>query len=159
MRRWSGGKNLLDWRRQGFDRLPQLFGLDGRARNIKDKRENEVKPFYSQLLKRPDVMRRRLSGRRSSHSMNVVVSGLDVHKDYTYATILGPDGEKLAQRKMPNEEVPDFLKPYGVERVAMEATTSIAPSTGSSRRKGTTSSSPTRRRQGTSRRPASSGQG
>jgi len=28
--------------------------------------------------------------------MNVVVSGLDVHKDYTYATILGPDGEKLA---------------------------------------------------------------
>ena len=59
--------------------------------------------------------------------MSAVVSGLDVHKDYTYATILGPDGEKLAQRKMPNEEVPDFLKPYGVERVAMEATTSIAP--------------------------------
>jgi transposase len=59
--------------------------------------------------------------------MNVIVSGLDVHKDYTYATILGPDGEKLAQRKMPNEEVPAFLKPYRVERVAMEATTSIAP--------------------------------
>ena len=54
--------------------------------------------------------------------MNVVVSGLDVHKDYTYATILGPNGEKLAQRKMPNEEVPTFLKPYRVERVAMEAT-------------------------------------
>ena len=30
--------------------------------------------------------------------MNVVVSGLDVHKDYTYATILGPDEKKLAQR-------------------------------------------------------------
>ena len=59
--------------------------------------------------------------------MNVVVSGLDVHKEYTYATILGPDGEKLAQRRMPNEDVPDFLKPYRVERVAMEATTSIAP--------------------------------
>jgi len=28
---------------------------------------------------------------------------------------------------MPNEEVPAFLKPYRVERVAMEATTSIAP--------------------------------
>ena len=28
---------------------------------------------------------------------------------------------------MPNEEVPDFLKPYQVERVAMEATPSIAP--------------------------------
>ena len=28
---------------------------------------------------------------------------------------------------MPNDEVPAFLKPYRVERVAMEATTSIAP--------------------------------
>jgi len=72
-------------------------------------------------------MRRRLSGRRSSHSMSSIVSGLDVHKEYTYATILGPDGEKLAQRRMPNEEVPAFLKSHGVERVAMEATTSIAP--------------------------------
>jgi transposase len=59
--------------------------------------------------------------------MNVVVSGLDVHKEYTYATILGPDGEKLAQRKIQNEEVSDFLRPYQVERVAMEASTSIAP--------------------------------
>jgi len=59
--------------------------------------------------------------------MSAVVSGLDVHKEYTYATILGPDGERLAQGRMPNEEVPAFLKPYRVERVAMEATTSIAP--------------------------------
>ena len=59
--------------------------------------------------------------------MSVVVSGLDVHKEYTYATIMGPDGEKMAQRRMPNEEVPASLKPYRVERVAMEATTSIAP--------------------------------
>ena len=59
--------------------------------------------------------------------MSAIVSGLDVHKEYTYATILGPGGEKLAQRRMPNEEVPAFLKPYRVERVAMEATTSIAP--------------------------------
>ena len=63
--------------------------------------------------------------------MNVVVSGLDVHKDYTYATILGPNGEKLAQRKMPNEEAPAFLKPYQVERVAMEAPPQAShPSTG-----------------------------
>ena len=59
--------------------------------------------------------------------MSAYVSGLDVHKEYTYATVLGSDGEKLAQRRMPNEEVPAFLKPYRMERVAMEATTSIAP--------------------------------
>ena len=61
-------------------------------------------------------MRSRLSGRRSSHPMSAIVSGLDVHKEYTYATILGQGGEKLAQGRMPNEEVPAFLKPYRVER-------------------------------------------
>ena len=50
-----------------------------------------------------------------------------MHKRYTYATILGPDGETVAQKKMNNEEVPRFLKPHPVEHVAMEATTSIAP--------------------------------
>ena len=59
--------------------------------------------------------------------MSAHVCGLDVHKKYTYATILGPDGEILAQKKMDNEEVPAFLKPYPVEHMAMEATTSIAP--------------------------------
>jgi len=59
--------------------------------------------------------------------MSAVVSGLDVHEEYTYATVLGPDVERLVQRRVPNEEVPAFLKPYRVERVAMEATTSIAP--------------------------------
>jgi len=59
--------------------------------------------------------------------MSAHVCGLDVHKKYTYATILGPDGEILAQKKMGNEEVPGFLEPYPVEHVAMEATTSIAP--------------------------------
>jgi hypothetical protein len=38
-----------------------------------------------------------------------------------------PDREKLVQKRMPNKEVPAFLKPYGVERVTMEASTSIAP--------------------------------
>jgi transposase len=59
--------------------------------------------------------------------MSAFVSGLDVHKEYTYTTVLSPDGELLTHGKMPNEEVPTFLKPYRVERVAMEATTSIAP--------------------------------
>ena len=59
--------------------------------------------------------------------MNAHVCGLDMHEKYIYATILGPDGEILAQKKMGNEEVPAFLEPYPVEHVAMEATTSIAP--------------------------------
>jgi transposase len=46
---------------------------------------------------------------------------------YTFPTIFDQDGEIVTQRRMPNEEVPDFLKPYGVEQVAMEATTNIAP--------------------------------
>jgi len=59
--------------------------------------------------------------------MSALVCGLDVHKESTYATILGPDGEIVAKKRMPNEEVPGFLKPQRVERVAMEASTSIAP--------------------------------
>lgn len=58
--------------------------------------------------------------------MSAYVCGLDVHKRYTYATIMGPDGEILAQGKILNKEVSGFLKPYPVEHVAMEATTSIA---------------------------------
>ncbi len=55
-------------------------------------------------------MKNGLPVRCSSHSMSAVVSGLDVHKEYTYATILGLGGEKLAQRRMPNEEVPAFRR-------------------------------------------------
>jgi len=59
--------------------------------------------------------------------MSALICGLDVHKESTYATILAPDGEIVTQRRMPNEEVPGFLRPHGVERVAIEASTSIAP--------------------------------
>ena len=59
--------------------------------------------------------------------MSAYFCGLDVHKRYTFATILGPEGETLAQKKMNNEEVPAFLRSYPVEHIAMEATTSIAP--------------------------------
>jgi hypothetical protein len=31
--------------------------------------------------------------------MSAFVCGLDVHKESTYATILGPDGEVVAQRR------------------------------------------------------------
>ena len=87
--------------------------------------------------------------------MSAVVCGLDVHKESTYAIILDPDGEVLAQRRMKSEDIPGFLEPFGVDRVAMEASTYIIPSTGGWSKKGTTSRSATRRRRGTSRRPES----
>jgi transposase len=59
--------------------------------------------------------------------MSAFFCGLDVHKESTYATILGQDGEVVAQRRKSNEEIPTFLKPYPVEKVAMEASTNIAP--------------------------------
>lgn len=59
--------------------------------------------------------------------MSAVVSGLDGHKEYTYATIMDQEGGIVARDGMPNEEIPAFLKPHGVERVAMEATIGIAP--------------------------------
>jgi len=43
-----------------------------------------------------------------------------------YAPILGLDCKIVAQRRIPNEEVPAFLKPHGVEKVVMEASTGIA---------------------------------
>jgi len=56
------------------------------------------------------------SGRRSSHSMTALVCGLDVHKESIYATILDLDGEVITQRRMPNGEVPDFLRPHRLEK-------------------------------------------
>jgi transposase len=65
--------------------------------------------------------------RRSSHIMNAIYCGLDVHKESTYATILDRDGQVVTQKRMRNEEVPGFLEPYSVEKVAMEASTYIIP--------------------------------
>ena len=59
--------------------------------------------------------------------MSAVVCGLDVHSETTYATVLGPDGRIVAQNRVPSELVPAFLRPYGVERVGLEASTYIAP--------------------------------
>ena len=68
------------------------------------------------------------SGRRSSHSMTALVCGLDVHKESIYATILDLDDEVITQRRMPNEEVPDFLRPHRLEKDSHGgASTSITP--------------------------------
>ena len=48
-------------------------------------------------------MRSRLSVRRLSHDMSAYVCGLDVHKESTYATVLGLDGKTVAQGRMRNE--------------------------------------------------------
>jgi transposase len=57
----------------------------------------------------------------------IVVRGLDVHKETTYATVLDRDGQVLVQRKMPNEDIPRFLEPIHPEKLAMEASTYIIP--------------------------------
>lgn len=46
-------------------------------------------------------------------------------KEHTYAIVLGPNGEIIAKSKMDDKEAYSFLKPYRVEHVAIEATTSI----------------------------------
>jgi hypothetical protein len=63
----------------------------------------------------------------SSFSMNALYCGLDVHKESTYATIINVFGEVQIQRRTKNEEIPEFLEPLQVEKVAMEASTYIMP--------------------------------
>jgi hypothetical protein len=72
-------------------------------------------------------MKEVISQRRSCHSINAVFYGLDVHKELTYATVLDHAGQVVTQRRMKNEEVPEFLEPLHVEKVAMEASTYIIP--------------------------------
>jgi len=57
--------------------------------------------------------------------MSAVVCRLDVHKESTYSTVLDPEGEMLARRRIPNDEIPSFLEPLGIDKVAMEASTYI----------------------------------
>jgi hypothetical protein len=65
--------------------------------------------------------------RRSGHTRSAVYCGLDVHKESTYASVLDQTGQVVTQRRMRNEEVPEFLEPFGIEKVAMEASTYIIP--------------------------------
>ena len=59
--------------------------------------------------------------------MSTVFWELDVHKETKYATVLDSMGQVVTQRRMRNEEVPEFLEPLKVEKVAMEASTYIIP--------------------------------
>jgi transposase len=59
--------------------------------------------------------------------MNTIYCGLDVHKETTYATIINIYGEVQTQKRMKNEEIPNFLEPYQVEKVATEASTYVMP--------------------------------
>ena len=61
-------------------------------------------------------MRNDLFGRRSSHVVSAFV-GLDVHAEHTFATVLDRDGRVVAQRRMMNEHVPNFLRLFNVEKV------------------------------------------
>jgi hypothetical protein len=47
--------------------------------------------------------------------------GLDVHSEHTFATALDENGRVVAQRRMMNELVPNFLRLFNVERVGVEA--------------------------------------
>jgi transposase len=59
--------------------------------------------------------------------MSVVVCGLDVHKETTYATLLDPSDQALIQRKMQNQDIPAFLKMTHPDKLTMEASTYIIP--------------------------------
>jgi transposase len=51
--------------------------------------------------------------------------GLDVHKDWTFATVLDQSGRVVAQRKLAN--VPSFLEKFNVEKIGLESSTYIVP--------------------------------
>jgi hypothetical protein len=53
--------------------------------------------------------------------------GLDVHKDWTFATVLDQTGRVVAQRKLANEHVPSFLEQFNVLKVGLESSTYIVP--------------------------------
>jgi len=53
--------------------------------------------------------------------------GLDVHKDFTFATVLDQAGRVVVQRKLPNELVPSFLESFNVERIGLRARTCSIP--------------------------------
>ncbi|MGC8999277.1 MAG: IS110 family transposase, partial [Candidatus Bathyarchaeia archaeon] len=53
--------------------------------------------------------------------------GLDVHKDWTFATVLDQNGRVVVQRRLPNELVPSFVGNFHVEKIGLEASTYVAP--------------------------------
>ena len=71
-------------------------------------------------------MRRVKCLRRSSHAMSAYV-GLDVHKEWAFATVLDQDGRVVVQRKLPNEHVPSFVGNFKVEKGRFGSLNSLSP--------------------------------
>jgi transposase len=70
--------------------------------------------------------------------MSSLVCGLDIHKNSVYATVMSYGGEVVEKRKLPNDEVANFLGRYPIDKVAMESSTSIVPIYRALREKGYT---------------------
>jgi hypothetical protein len=71
-------------------------------------------------------MRKDLSLGRSSHPMSAYM-GLDVHKDWAFATVLDQTGRVAVQRRLANEHVPSFLRKFNVEKIGLESSTYVVP--------------------------------
>lgn len=52
--------------------------------------------------------------------------GLDVHSEHMFATVLDHSGRVVAQRRIMNEHVPNFLRLFNIEKVGVEALTYMA---------------------------------
>jgi len=75
---------------------------------------------------RANVMRKDKCLGRSSHVMSAYV-GLDVHEDWTFATVLDQAGRVVVRRKLENEHVPSFLENFNVEKIGLESSTYVVP--------------------------------
>lgn len=53
--------------------------------------------------------------------------GLDVHKDWSFVTVLDQNGRVVVQKLLENELVPSFLENFNVLKVGLEALTHVAP--------------------------------
>ena len=53
--------------------------------------------------------------------------GLDVHRDWTFATVLDQTGRVVVQKRLPNEHVPSFVGNFKVEKIGLEASTHVVP--------------------------------
>jgi hypothetical protein len=62
----------------------------------------------SKTIRANDMRKDKCLG-RSSHVMSAYI-GLDVHKDWTFATVLDQTGRVVVRRKLENEHVPSFLE-------------------------------------------------
>jgi len=87
--------------------------------------------------------------------MIAVFCGSDIHKETTYATVLDSTRQVVNQRRMKNDEVPEFLEPLKVDRVAIENSMYIIPMYRKLTERGYDVTSATPRRRGTSPRQES----